>query len=387
MTPAKKRAASKKPAAKKAAPKPRKAVAKKAATQRAEAPRAPVSLVTGACGFMGSHMVEVLKAAGHEVRATDLADACAKDDLKRGRYPGVLRRLGVEPIPADLTRPHTLEGLADDVDYVFHIAGLFSYSASWAALTAVNVSGTRNLLQQLRRKAPNLKRAIVWGAGGVYGFRDREGVPIREDDSPEPPNDYLRSKWREEWLVMEAGRQEGLKWSILRPTTVYGPRCVYGAGQLLLGAARMRVPIVMKNFTARIPFVHVVDVCRAALHIATSPDAENQIFNLNDDSRMTNIEFFKFVGALEGRSTVELPALVPMAAIRRFAVGLAKSLDAVARLAGKRSPLEADSADYVGRDILYSNRKLKDVGFEFTYPDAREGIRDTIAWYHEEGWL
>jgi len=348
--------------------------------------KAPVSLVTGACGFMGSHMVQVLKAAGHEVRATDLASACDVDDTKTGRFPSVLRELGVEPIPADITRPETLVGLVDDVDYVFHIAALFNYSVPWSALRSVNVDGTKALIELVQERAPNLKRFVLWGAGGVYGFRDREGTPIREDWNPEPPNDYLRSKWRQEWEVIEAGRRNNLPYSIIRPTTVYGPRGVYGGGQMLMGTASMKVPMIPSNFTARIPFVHVHDVCKAAAFLATKPKANGQIFNLNDDSTMTTVEFIKYMAALEGRSAVLLPA-VPVTQIREVAMAFAKALDSVAKVFGKRSPLEADTVNYVGRDLLYCNDKLKDLGYQFEYPDAKDGLRDTVKWYHSEGWI
>lgn len=349
--------------------------------------RKPVSLVTGACGFMGTHMVEILQAAGHEVRATDLADACKADDRDLGRFPSVLRDLGIEPLPADLTKPHTLGSICQGVDYVFHIAGLFSYSAPWEALKAVNVGGTAALIRAVQAGSPKLKRFVMWGAGGVYGFRDNEGIPIREDDPPEPPNDYLRSKWRAEWTVIDAGRTQGLPYSILRPTSVYGPRSVYGMGPLLMSSATSPLPMVPANFTARIPFVHVVDVCKAALYLADQPAAAGEIFNINDDSKMTTVEFVKYVAALEGRSALVVPGLVPIPAIRKLAMGLARTLQSVARVVGTRSPLEADSADFVGRDVLYDNGKLKSLGYEFTYAHAMDGIRDTLRWYHDHGWI
>jgi len=394
---AKAKAAPKKVAAKKAAPK--KAAAKQAGARVATAPRAsngaaqpsparkPVSLVTGACGFMGTHMVEMLHAAGHEVRATDLAEACKADDRDKGRFPSVLRDLGIEPISADLTKPHTLGSIAKGVDFVFHVAGLFSYSASWDALKAVNVGGTRALIRAVQAGSPGLKRFVMWGAGGVYGFRDNEGIPIREDDPPEPPNDYLKSKWRAEWEVIEAGRAGGLPYSIIRPTTVYGPRGVYGAGSLLMGSATNALPMVPANFTARIPFVHVVDVCKAALYLSGQPGAEGEIFNVNDDSKMTTVEFVKYVAALEGRSAMVIPGFLPVTAVRKFAGRLARTLQSLAALVGTSSPLEADSADYLGRDVLYDNDKLKSLGYEFTYAHAMDGIRDTLRWYHDHGWI
>ena len=345
----------------------------------------PISLVTGACGFMGSHMVEILLKAGHEVRATDLPSACNASGSDKTRFPGYLRSLGVEPIPADVTRPETLEGLLEDCDYVFHIAAVFSYSASWQALRTVNVDGTLNVLKAVKEQAPKLKRFVLWGAGGVYGFQDREGVPITEDDTPEPPNNYLRSKWRQEFEIMKAG-QDWLPYSIIRPTTVYGPRGLYGGGQLLMGTAQAPIHAIPSNFTFRIPFVHVTDVCTAALFLATKPKAKGHIFNLNDDSQMTNVEFMKYIAALEGKSAMLLPA-VPVVQLRDVLGQVAKVVQSVAGKMGAVSPLEVDSIDYLGRDIVYSNDKLKDLGYEFTYADARDGIRDTIDWYYQNGWM
>ncbi|HEY3359409.1 MAG TPA: NAD(P)-dependent oxidoreductase [Polyangia bacterium] len=346
----------------------------------------PKSLITGACGFMGTHMVEVLAEAGHDIRATDLPSAYAEDDRKTGRFPSVLKKLGVEFVPADLARPETLQPLVEDVDYIFHVASVFSYKAPWSVLKRVNVDGTRALLDYALKAGNGLKRVVVWGAGGIYGLPDPEDLPFREDSTPAPTNDYLRSKWFEEHMVMKYGQERGLKWSIMRPTTVYGPRAVYGGGQLLMGAAKMPVAAMPSSFTGHIPFVHVRDVCRAALHLAESKAAENQAFNLNDDTIMTTVEFFKYVAGLTGHRFVELPAL-PIMKVRAAILGIMDLVTAFTEIANLPPAVERGPIEFLGKDFAYANDKLKSTGYKFLYPDARDGIRDTIAWYKQEGWL
>ena len=93
----------------------------------------PLCLVTGACGFMGTHMVEVLAEAGYQIRATDLPAAYPEDNKKRGLFPSVLRNLGVDFVGADLTDKQSLAEVVKDVEIIFHIAGLFSHQFPLAA--------------------------------------------------------------------------------------------------------------------------------------------------------------------------------------------------------------------------------------------------------------
>lgn len=353
----------------------------------AEKVEAPLSLVTGACGFMGTHMVEILHQAGHRIRATDLASAYEKDDYEKGRFPSVLKKLNVEFIPADLRDSRTLKPLVKGVDYVFHIGAVFSYSAPWELLYQVNVEGTRHLCEYLLMEKGDLKRFVLWGAGGIYGFPSIKEMPLRENSPKNPPNNYLKSKWMQEQLVMEMHQNKGLPYSSVRPTTVYGPRAVYGGGQLLMSAAKMKVIAIPINWTARIPFVHVRDVCNAALYIATHPKANGKAFNLNDDSQLTYVEYFKFVAKVMGVPFIPLPP-VPILPLRLALYNIARITEFISRnLYDLNLGLEADSVNYLGRDIFYSNEELKKIGYVFLYPDARKGIEETLHWYHENGWI
>ncbi len=343
----------------------------------------PTCLVTGASGFIGTHVVETLVREGFCVRATDLPDALRADDRARGRFPSVLRGLGdkVEIVPSDMTDPDSLRGLADGIDYVFHVAAIFSYSAPREALFRVNVEGTRNLLQEITGK---VQRAVVWGAGGVYGF-DYEG-PLDEELPAKPENNYLASKAAQEDLVRAWGREHGLSYAIIRPTTVYGPRAVYGGGQLIMDPAKQKVLGLPRNFDARIPFVHVEDVARAAVHLAITPEAGEATYNVNDDTKISTYEYMQYLSRLLGRPFVPLPP-IPIQGLRKVLVQVARVGQTLGKRFGFNSPLEADSINYLGREFEVPNRRLKATGFQFRYPEAREGIRDTLAWYKKEGWL
>jgi nucleoside-diphosphate-sugar epimerase len=346
----------------------------------------PLSLVTGACGFIGTTMVEVLHEAGHRIRATDLASAYERDDRTKGRFPSVVKNLGVEFVPSDMTRPETLSGLLDGVNYVFHIAAVFNYSAPWKTLKAVNIEGTRSLCTLLLQ-AKDFEKLVLWGAGGVYGFPPAEFLPIKEEDPKAPPNNYLKSKHEQEQLVMALGRTHGLRYSIVRPTGVYGPRCVYGMGQMIMTVAQQKRLAIPRNFTTRVPLVHVRDVCSAALFLATHREADSEACNLNDDTQMTLVEFFQFMGEILNKPVTLLPPF-PIWALRSILLAAALVDEQVSRRFLKSAPhLERDTINFLGKDISYSNQKLKDLGYRFLYPDARVGLRETVEWYRNQGWI
>ncbi len=344
----------------------------------------PLCLVTGACGFMGTHMVEVLRDRGFPVRATDLPSAYRKDDKVRGVFPSVLKRLDVEFVPADLTDPKSLDPVVKDVSYVFHIAAVFNYSASWNLLEAVNIAGTRSLLERLRY-GDSFKKIVFWGAGGIYDLES--SLPITEQSPVLPANDYLRSKWEAEKLLRRFSEEHKMAFSIVRGTTVYGPRGVYGGGQMLMAAATMAVSASPANWTFRIPFVHARDVCGAALHVARKPATDGEDYIVNDDSQLTNVDFFRFAAQLTGHPFVKLPP-VPIRPLKAVLKPTARALQWISKnVTHVQSPLEADTVDYLGLDIVYSNDKLKETGYQFQYPDARHGIAETLAWYGRNGWI
>lgn len=330
-------------------------------------------LVTGASGFVGSHLVELLADQGHEVIATDI------------RPPGRLDLKGRATfVASDLSRPETLHGLCESVQWVFHPAAVFDYSAPWEELRKVNVEGMRLLCAQAVHH--QVERMIVWSTAGVYDASQLEATGGNEESPLLPSNAYERSKWEQEKVVRRFHQRYGLAVTLVRPAPIYGPRNRYGMGDMIMKLALAPLLPVPLSLDTRVVCVHVQDVARAALFLAQKEEAIGEAYNLVDDTDMTARELAFYLAQLLGIPA--FPIYVPGRLVRdgiRLA-GLISTLISL-RLMKRRPFIEQAMADYVCFSYRFSNRKLKNLGYELLYPDAREGLEETIAWYVEKGWL
>jgi nucleoside-diphosphate-sugar epimerase len=342
------------------------------------------TLVTGACGFIGSHMVETLAEAGHEVVAADLPAALDASPEDRTRFPEICAAAGAQLAPVDVTDPESVQRAIPGVEAVFHVAAVFDYLAPESLLRAVNVEGTRNLLDALVAHG-TCRRVVNWGAGGIYGIPRPEVLPFKEDGPKHPTNPYLASKWDQERLAY-AYRARGIEVTTVRPTSPYGPRAAYGSGQLLMGLAARPHPVAFKNMTGNIPFMHVRDLCAAALHLSEYPEADGEAYNTTDDGRIDALELAKIVADEMGTTAKILPP-APLGVVRKVLSGAAKVSTRAAKRSGRRPLLEYDQVQYFGRNYLYSNEKLKQTGFRMRWPDPEPGLRATLRWYVDNGWI
>ncbi len=339
------------------------------------------ALVTGACGFIGSHMVETLARHGHEVIAADLASALAAALEDRTRFPQVCRAAGAQLVAMDLTDAGSVKDAVAGAELTFHVAAVFDYTAPERLLRAVNVDGTRNLMDALVADG-SCRRVVLWGAGGIYGYPAR-GEVFTETSPARPVNPYLRSKWDQEKLAF-GYRDRGVEVTCVRPVSPYGPRAAYGSGQLLLELARR--PAVPRNLTGNVPMGHVRDLTEAALYLAQYPHADGEAYNVTDDGDLTAVSLARLVADELGTDARLLPP-IPLPAMRAALSGVARLSAAAARRTGRRPIVEYDQVQYFGRDWRYSNEKLKTAGFEMTYPLPEPGIRETIRWYVDAGWI
>jgi len=174
------------------------------------------ALVTGANGFIGSHLVKYLAESGYVTRALIL----------RGTGTDLISRIhpsyhNVEVIECDITDPASIRPWFHGQDYVFHLAGAIR-GFSQAEFDRINVQGTKNVLAACKAMCPNLKRFVLFSSMGAAGPGTCES-PQCEDDEPVPlcADYYGKSQLKAECCL--ADHAEGLPYTIIRPCTALGP--------------------------------------------------------------------------------------------------------------------------------------------------------------------
>ncbi|MEW5946439.1 MAG: NAD(P)-dependent oxidoreductase [bacterium] len=334
--------------------------------------RTPSALVTGACGFAGSHTVDLLVEKGYRVIATDLESADRRYVNPRAKF-----------MPADVTRPETLEPLfRERPGYVFHPAAVFDYEAPWELCEKVNVEGMRNMCEiALRRK---VRRFVLYSTVSVYGWPEPDELPVREENPKRPGTNYEKSKWMQEEVGMEYC-ERGLPVTVVRPGPVYGPRNTYGVATILFLIAKFPILPFPVNLNNAFVSVHVRDVANAAIFLSTREEAAGEAYNVVDCSDYTVREVMKYICPLMGVKVI--PTFIPRDVLYVVGNQVADVSRSIARIVGGRPIVEKDMVYYLKADYSFSNEKLRSLGYEFLYPDSLPGLRETIDWYRKNNYL
>ncbi len=307
-------------------------------------------LVTGATGFIGSHLVQALLARGAPVHA--MARNAA-------RSAGLWPEDRVRALAADLTRPDTLPPICAGVETVFHLASYAHVEPDRNGVNAplyrqVIVQGTEALLDAAVRAG--VKRVVFFSTVKAMG----EGGPDCLDESCRlvPESAYGRAKLETERLVLEAGRKHGLHVCNLRFPLVYGP------GHLKGNLPRM-IAAIERGFFPPVPevgnkrsMVHVDDVVQAALLAAENPRANGQTFIVTDGETYSLRQLYLAICAALGRP---VPAWTMPLGLLRAAARMGDSIEILGR---RRFVINSEVLQKLTGSAWYSSSKIsRELGF------------------------
>ncbi len=262
-------------------------------------------LVTGAGGFIGSHLVETMVGRGASVRAFVRYNSRNDPGLLRLLPPPVLAK--VDLIPGDLRDLAAVQAAMSGCDTVFHLGALIAIPYSYehpAEVVETNVLGTLNVLQAARQAG--VRRLVHTSSSEVYGTALR--VPIDESHPLQGQSPYSASKIGADKLVESYFCAYDLPVVTLRPFNTYGPRqSARAVIPTILVQALTRDVIRLGNLEASRDFTYVDDTVAGFLHIAETPGLEGQTINLGSGQAISVGELAQRIVALVGRQ-VEIKA-------------------------------------------------------------------------------
>ena len=335
------------------------------------------ALVTGATGFIASHLVPALSAAGWKVRASG----------RRPRPEDLAPDIDYQP--ADLTGDDDLQLLLDGVTHVFHLAGASSSRSDEEEMFRTNVGGTERLVEAVA-KAGTVERFLHMSTTAIYGEEVQLPSPVPEDAEPHPSRGYGKAKWGAEEVVWQAG-ENGMPVVVLRPVSVHGPGAIKLLASAILDVAierfagHDRLPVHSEAIEQRL--LHVDDLVRATLHLADHDEAVGRAFNVVSGVYPTSHEVAEHLADAFGM-TVELdddPDCGPSYDER-------KQTWEQMREQGMRDDIVLSQDRFrfmrkANRNNQLSLEALRGTGFELEHVDLAKEVPADIAWYREHRWI
>ena len=261
------------------------------------------TLITGGCGFIGSHIAEALVADGVGVRVFDNFSSGKLENLKGfGK--------DIEVVRGDVCDPEALKAAMQGVEHVFHEAALVSVAVSVEQPLendSINIRGTLNVLQAAR--AAGVKRVVFATSAAVYG--NNPDLPKRENMLPEPESPYALGKLTGEHYLKLYSSLYGVETVALRYFNVFGPRqdgkSMYSGviSRFTDDIRNGRTPTIFGDGQQTRDFVFVKDVVQAnLLAMRTASVGKGEVFNVATGRAVSLLQLLETLKTITGSKLV-----------------------------------------------------------------------------------
>lgn len=254
-------------------------------------------LVTGADGFIGSHLTELLVKEGYQVSALSQYNSFNY----WGWLEDVTCKSDIEVLNGDVRDPHYCKHITKDIDVIFHLAALIAIPYSYVAPDSyidTNVKGTLNICQAALDNG--VQRVIHTSTSEVYGTA--QYVPIDEKHPLQPQSPYSASKIAADAMAMSFFNAFNLPLTIARPFNTYGPRQSARAviPTIISQIASGKKEIKLGDVTPTRDFNYVMDTCRGFVELARCDQAVGDTVNIGSNYEISIGETLALIKELMG---------------------------------------------------------------------------------------
>lgn len=306
-----------------------------------------LSLVTGATGLLGSHIVELLRQRGESVRVL----------CRPGSDAAFLKLLGAEVFQGDVTDPPSLAQACDGVDVVFHAAARVGDWGPWSEFQRITIDGTRHLVKICQQK--NVSRFIHISSISAYGHIHQ---PVVLDESAPLGKNlpiwsyYSQAKIEAEKLVWEAAAEKQRPAvTVIRPSWMYGVRDRASLPRLIESILNGTLKIIGDG-SNRLNLVNAANVAEACILASDRDEAVGRAYNVCHDGRITQREYFDAIARALGRPPIRSSAPYAVAYQAAFLMECFGKL-----MRRQRPPLVTRYALWlIARRCFFEGQRIKD---------------------------
>ncbi|MBN1334490.1 MAG: NAD(P)-dependent oxidoreductase [Deltaproteobacteria bacterium] len=322
--------------------------------------------VTGGSGFIGSHVVDLLLEAGHEVSCLILPSD----------GPGWLRDRPIALHEGSVLRPDSLDPFLEGCDGIVHLAGL-TRARTQQEYDAVNTQGTVAVIEAALRSSRPPQHIVAMSSLAAMGPSAPDGSGLDEDAEFHPVTPYGRSKAALETCVRSFS--DRIACTFIRAPGVYGPRDKDFLAYFRLINQGFRL---VAGAHHRLSLVYVRTLARSIVSCLMNPNAYGQAFFIADEGACDWDRFATYIEAALGRSTLRIH-------VPDWMIGIVGTGSRIVSPLFPRPPLLSPGKFEEMRQpcwVVSTAKAERLLGFKAATSTA-DAIRETAAWYLEQGWI